>query len=338
MKKVLIAILNWNGKKFLEQFLPTVIDYSPEADILIIDNYSTDGSVEFLQKNFPEIRVKSLDKNYGFTGGYNKGLKGENYEYFIFLNNDVEVTPGWINPMLALMMENTNISAVQPKMLQFSNKRYFEYSGACGGHLDKLGYPFCRGRIFNIKEEDKNQYNLTQKIFWTCGAAMMVRSNVFFKAGGFDERFFAHMEEIDLCWRIQQMGYDIYNCPESVVYHVGGGTLASESIRKNYLNFRNSLFNLMKNYPGLKVSGIIFLRLILDGLASLYFLFKGNVKIIPAVILAHLSFYYNLPYLISYRIKKKRILSGYRTVWPDKNFSIVYWHFIRKKQSYSELP
>jgi GT2 family glycosyltransferase len=338
MKKVLIAILNWNGKKFLEKFLPSVQEFSPEADILVIDNHSHDGSVEYLKLHHPKIRVKTLDNNYGFTGGYNRGLTGEPYEYIIFLNNDVEVTPGWIKPMLALMTENPNIGAVQPKMLQFSNRNFFEYSGACGGHLDKLGYPFCKGRIFSITEEDKNQYKLAQKVFWTCGAAMMVRSEVFFKAGGFDERFFAHMEEIDLCWRMQQMGYDVYICPESFVYHVGGGTLASETIRKNYLNFRNSLFNLMKNYPGLKVVYIIFLRLILDGLASFYFLFKGNMKVIPAVLFAHFSFYINLPYLIPYRLKRKRILSGYRNVRPDKNFSIVYWHFIRKKQFYSELP
>lgn len=338
MKKILIAILNWNGKKFLEQFLPAIIEYSPEADILIIDNHSSDGSLEYLKNHHPYIRVKKLDKNYGFTGGYNKGLAGENYEYFIFLNNDVEVTPGWINPMLTLMMENPKIGAVQPKMLQYSNKNYFEYSGACGGHLDKLGYPFCKGRIFNVTEEDKNQYNHTRKIFWTCGAAMMIRSNIFFKAGGFDERFFAHMEEIDLCWRIQQMGYDIYNCPDSVIYHVGGGTLASGSIRKNFLNFRNSLFNLMKNYPGLKTIFIILQRLTLDGAASFYFLFKGNPNVLVAVLLAHFSFYFHLPRLIYYRMKRKQIIPGYRNIWPDKHYSVVYWHFIRKKQSYSELP
>jgi GT2 family glycosyltransferase len=338
MKNVLIAILNWNGKKFLEQFLPTVIEHSPEADILIIDNHSADSSVEYIQKNFPQIRVKTLDKNYGFTGGYNKGLEGETHQYFIFLNNDVEVTPGWIKPMLRMMEQNSKIGAVQPKMLQFTNKKFFEYSGACGGHLDKLGYPFCTGRIFSITEEDKDQYNTEEKIFWTCGAAMMVRSDAFFKAGCFDEHFFAHMEEIDLCWRIQQMGYDIYNCPASLIYHVGGGTLASGSIRKNFLNYRNSLFTLLKNYPGLKTIFIIFQRMALDGVASLYFLIKGNPNVMIAVLFAHFSFYFHLPRLILYRIKRERIIPGYRNIWPNKNYSVVYWHFIQKKQFYSELP
>ncbi|MCX8079818.1 MAG: glycosyltransferase family 2 protein [Bacteroidia bacterium] len=336
MKKILVAILNWNGKHYLEKFLPDIILRSEEADILIIDNASTDGSAGFVRDKFPNVKIKVLDKNYGFAGGYNKGLEGEDYPYYVLLNNDVEVSEGWLLPMVKWMEEHPQTGALQPKLLQYDRRSYFEYSGACGGHLDKWGFPFCRGRVFDTLEEDRGQYDEPGKIFWACGAAMMVRAEAFKKAGGFDDRFFAHMEEIDLCWRLRQMGYDIYNCSASVVYHVGGGTLKTQSVRKYYLNFRNSLYCLVKNHPK-NTWSIILIRLMLDGLASLYFLIKGNFKVMMGVLQAHAVFYIHLPALIKYRLNRKKILSSYMDVYPDYEGSIVLKYYFLRKNTYEQL-
>ena len=245
---VAIVILNFNGRNYLEKFLPSVIASTyPNKRIIVADNASSDDSIAFIQNNFPSVEIIALDKNYGFAGGYNEALSKIESDYYILLNSDVEVTPGWIEDMITLMEADKNIAACQPKILSFYNKNYFEHAGACGGWIDALGYAFARGRIFDICEEDKGQYNTNQKVFWATGAALCIRAKCFHEMGGFDAHLFAHMEEIDLCWRLQRKGYAVYCCPSSVVYHVGGGTLPKTNSRKTYLNFRNNLIILFKN-------------------------------------------------------------------------------------------
>ena len=247
MSKVTIALLNYNGKTHLENYLPSVVQHSVGHDIVVIDNGSTDGSIEFLKTNFPQVRTIAFTENYGFCGGYNKALKDLDTELVVLLNTDVQVSAGWIAPIAELMDNDSQIAAVQPKILDLKKQTHFEYAGAAGGYLDVLGYPFCRGRIFHTIEKDEQQYETTQDVFWASGAALFVRRSAYIKAGGLDEDFFAHMEEIDLCWRFWNLGYTVKACPQSTVYHLGGGTLDKSSPRKTYLNFRNGLSILIKN-------------------------------------------------------------------------------------------
>lgn len=303
MTKLAILILNWNGKHWLEKFLPNVITNSlaDGIEIIVADNGSDDDSVSFVKQNFAEVKILELGANYGYTGGYNRALIQIKAEYFLLLNSDIEVTHDWLTPLLKRMDENAGIGACQPKILSWHEKNMFEYAGASGGFIDYLGYPFCRGRIFDNIEEDKGQYNDATKIFWATGACLLVRADTFFKAGMLDEEFFAHMEEIDLCWRMQNLGYEIWVEPASVVYHVGGGTLHKSNPKKTFLNFRNNMALLYKNLPSNKLFSTIFKRLILDGLAGVNFLMKGQFADIIAIIKAHFAFYGMLPSL-----KRKR--------------------------------
>lgn len=249
MKKTAVVILNWNGRKFLKKFLPDVIKFSKkDAEVIVADNASTDDSVAVLKADFPEIRIIENKSNGGFAKGYNQALKLIDAEYYILLNSDIEVTENWINPVIELMESDKNIAACQPKIRSYHEKEKFEYAGAAGGFIDKFGYPFCRGRIFQSLEEDKGQYDDTVEIFWATGAALFIRAELYHKLGGMDDDFFAHMEEIDLCWRLKNEGYKIMYCPKSTVYHVGGGTLPTSSSWKTYLNFRNNFFLIYKNH------------------------------------------------------------------------------------------
>lgn len=290
--KVAVVILNWNGLKFLQQFLPTILQSTwPNLQVVVGDNGSTDGSVEFLNSKYAnEITVIKNSENFGYTGGYNRIVNQVDADYYILLNSDIEVTPNWIEPVIAIMEADKQIAAAAPKIKAFDRKNYFEHAGAAGGFIDKLGYPFCRGRLFYEVEEDKGQYDQSGEIFWASGAALFIRSRCWKEVGGFDERFFAHMEEIDLCWRLKNMGYKIMYCAESTVYHVGGGTLDTENPFKTYLNFRNNLWLIKKNMPVMQSSWVIGLRFWLDLLALFRFLGEGKCKDAWAVSKAHQSF------------------------------------------------
>jgi GT2 family glycosyltransferase len=290
--KVAVVILNWNGKYYLERFLPSVYNSSyPNLTFVIGDNASTDDSVEFIKKTYPKITLIQNDKNYGFAGGYNRILAQVEADYFIILNSDVEVSPNWIEPIIQAMESDSKVVAAQPKILSSLNPDQFEYAGAAGGFIDKYGYPFCRGRIFENLEVDLGQYNDPKSIFWASGAALFIKSKIWKESGGFDEDFFAHMEEIDLCWRLKRMGYTIKYYPFSEVFHVGGGALSKENPFKTYLNFRNNLMMLQKNLPSQQVYLRLFLRLWLDLFALLRFYLKGQFKDAFAVHRAHGYFF-----------------------------------------------
>ena len=290
LNKVAIVILNWNGKRLLEKYLPTVVKYSPEYNVVVADNGSTDDSVEFVQTQFKTVQIIRLDKNYGFTGGYNRALQQIDAEYFVLLNDDVRVTKGWINPVIKLMERDTSIAVCQPKLLSDANPKKFEYAGAAGGYIDYLGYPFCAGRIFEHVETDTGQYDSAREIFWATGAAMFVRSKVFNELGGLDEEFFAHMEEIDFCWRAKNAGYKVMYCPDSVVYHLGGGTLNKISPRKTFLNFRNNLLLLYKNLPEKQLKQVLRKRKYLDLLAAIVFRITSSKGEYQAVLQARKEF------------------------------------------------
>lgn len=287
--KTATVILNWNGKKYLEMFLGTLKSYTDSriSEIIIADNGSTDGSVEWMETMHPEIRVIKLDRNYGFTGGYNRALAQIDAEYFILLNSDVEVTPEWLEHMLDFMESHHECAAVMPKVKSYTDRNRFEYAGACGGFIDILGYPFCRGRILSNIEYDHGQYDNAREVFWASGVCLMIRSELYRSAGGLEESFFAHMEEIDLCWRLRNMGYSICIVPESVIYHVGGGTLPNNSPHKLYLNYRNNLLMMYRNLPAGKKGFIIFIRKCLDGLSALVYLIQGHRDFFDSVIKAH---------------------------------------------------
>lgn len=291
MSKLAIVILNWNGKKWLEKFLPNVVEHSQNAEVYVIDNGSTDDSNDFLQTNFPSVKIIKNDKNYGFAGGYNEGLKKIDAEIYCLLNSDVEVTENWTQPILELFSSDENITAIQPKVLSYNQKTHFEFAGAAGGFIDNLGYPYCRGRVFDKLEVDKGQYDDETEIFWASGCAMFIRSKDFWNQNGFDERFFAHQEEIDLCWRLINSGKKIYYTGKSTVYHVGGGTLSKQSPQKTYLNFRNNLSMMLKNLPFPKLLWLIFIRLCLDGIAGIRFGLKDGFPHLWAVARAHFGFY-----------------------------------------------
>ena len=304
-----VVILNYNGAEYLKKFLPVVRESSyPNKRIIVADNGSTDKSLEILRNDFPDVEVLDLKFNYGFAGGYNEALKQIDSDYFILLNSDVEVTKDWLEPLIELMEKDKTIGACQPKVRDYKNKPYFEYAGASGGWMDSLGYPFCRGRVFNHVEEDLGQYDSVDEIFWATGAAMVVRPKLFHQLEGFDKDHFAHLEEIDLCWRIRRAGYKIMAQPQSVVYHVGGGTLDYLSPRKTYLNFRNSLYTLLKNEPVRKLMWLLPLRFILDGLAGVLFLIERKFSHIGAILRAHFSFYRSIPKLLKKRKHYKELI------------------------------
>ncbi|WP_292008238.1 glycosyltransferase family 2 protein [Chryseobacterium sp.] len=320
-EKLAIVILNWNGKKWLEKFLPSVIQFSKEATIYIVDNSSTDDSIQYIQSNFPSVRIIKNDQNYGFAGGYNEGLKKIDAEYYCLLNSDVEVTENWIQPVIDLFEKDSHIATIQPKILSYSNKNHFEFAGAAGGLIDNLGYPYCRGRIFDDVEEDKGQYDDETEIFWASGCCFFIRSKDFWEQNGFDERFFAHQEEIDLCWRLKNNNRKVYYTGKSKIYHVGGGTLNKQNPQKTYLNIRNNLSMMLKNLPFPKLIWLIFFRLCLDGIAGIYFGFKNGFPHLWAVIRAHFGFYAQLPGTWKLR-QTHQIKDFYQTKW------LIFKHFL----------
>lgn len=335
--KIAVVILNWNGKKFLEKFLPFVIsNNSSDAQIIVADNASTDDSVSFLTTNYPQIKIIQNTVNGGFAKGYNDALKLVKAEYYVLLNSDVEVTPNWIDPIIKLMDSDKSIAACQPKIKDFNKKSYFEYAGAAGGFIDKYGYPFCRGRILETIEEDKAQYNDTREVFWASGACLFVRAEYYHQMEGFDEDFFAHMEEIDLCWRLKNYGYKIMYCADSTVYHVGGGTLNKTSPKKTFLNFRNNLILLCKNHPPDYFYLKLFIRFLLDGLAGLKFLLSGKFSHFLAVIKAHFSFYASFANTLRKRKELKTKIKQYTTTAVYLQ-SIIVDYYLRKLKTFSEI-
>lgn len=292
MNKVAVIILNWNGEKLLREYLPSVIETTDAsiADVIVADNGSTDASVELLRKEFPQVKLLEFSENYGFAEGYNRAIKETNYPYTVLLNSDVATTDGWINVLYDYMEANPNVGACQPKIRAYTNKTHFEYAGAAGGFIDRNGYPYCRGRIFDTVEEDKGQYDEVMPIFWATGAALMVRSQLYIDAGGLDKDFFAHMEEIDLCWRILLSGSEIMVVPQSVVYHLGGGSLPASNPRKTYLNFRNNLLMLHKNLPDETRGKTLLIRRLLDTVAWAKYMATFDFKNANAILKAHNDF------------------------------------------------
>ncbi|MEB3004380.1 glycosyltransferase family 2 protein [Capnocytophaga sp. G2] len=319
---IAVVILNWNGMHLLEQFLPSVVTYSKEADLYVIDNASTDESIAFLQKYYPQVRIIQNTHNYGYAKGYNEGLKHISADIYCLLNSDVQVTPHWLEAPMTIFGQQSQISILQPKIKSYRQKNLFEYAGAAGGYIDKYGYPYCRGRIFDAIEEDKGQYEDNKEIFWASGACFFIRKSVFDILQGFDEDFFAHQEEIDLCWRAQNKGYKVYYTSQSQVYHLGGATLNEGSPKKIYLNFRNSLFMLLKNLPKGKWFSVIFLRMILDGIAGIRFFLQGKISNTWAIIRAHVSFYRYFCHF--YHKRENPSLENYYSI-----SSVVYQHFIK---------
>ncbi len=331
MSQVAVVILNYNGKELLKKFLPAVTTYSPGARVIVADNHSSDGSVEFLQKTYPEIETIQIHDNLGFCGGYNFALKQIQSEYYVLLNSDVEVTQGWLTPIVKLMEEDSSVGAVQPKILSYNQRDKFEYAGAAGGFIDWLGFPFCRGRIFETVEEDRQQYNDTLSIFWATGACLAVRSSLFHSLGGLDEKFFAHMEEIDFCWRLHRFGYKVMYCGNSQVYHVGGATLSQRNPQKTYYNFRNGLQMLIKNLPRLQLMARLPVRVVLDWVASIKFLIEGQPNDFLAVARAHGYVMVRFVSLLKTRQKGSHApMSIYKR-------SIVFDYFVLGKRKFGDL-
>tara|TARA_B100000902_G_C27286715_1_gene904835 strand:- start:200 stop:1216 length:1017 start_codon:yes stop_codon:yes gene_type:complete len=329
-----VVILNWNGIKWIQKFLPTIIEKSNEANIYIADNASNDESVDFVNNNYPSVKIIQNSSNEGYAKGYNDALKKLDEKYYILINSDIEVTDNWINPIINLMKQDTSIAACQPKILDYTNRDNFEYAGASGGYIDNLGYPYCRGRIFSDLEKDVNQYDDIKEVFWASGACLFIRAESFKDVNGFDNDFFAHQEEIDLCWRFKNNGFKVMVNPKSTVFHVGGGTLKSASPFKTYLNFRNNLFMLFKNLPFLKLLVTLLLRLPLDGIAALTFIKKDKgILHVLSVLRAHLVFYVSIPLLF---IKRVRINQKDNLVGKS-NFSILYKYYIMGIKKFSEL-
>jgi GT2 family glycosyltransferase len=330
--KTAIVILNWNGRNLLEKFLPSIVRFSSlkGVNIYLADNASTDESISFIEKNYPEIKIVKNKSNGGYAKGYNDALKHIDADIYALVNSDIEVTENWLNPIISLFENEPKTAIIQPKILDYKQKQLFEYAGAAGGFIDKFGYPYCRGRIFSSLEKDENQYNDTNPIFWASGACFFIRSSVFQELNGFDEDYFAHQEEIDLCWRAKNLNKEIKYVGSSTVYHVGGATLKEESPRKSFLNFRNSLFSLVKNLPKNKILPILFIRLILDGIAGVKFLFEFRPVHTLAIIRAHFSFYYYLP-----RMYKKRGSIQKASYFNIK--SIVWSYFIVGVKKYKDL-
>lgn len=337
MQKVVVVILNWNGENFLKKFLPSVTSNTIESgvEVVVADNGSNDNSIAFLESNYPNIRVIKFDKNHGFATGYNLALKQIEAEYYVLLNSDIDVPQGWLSPLVQFMDNNPGAGACMPKIMDYNNPNSFEYAGAAGGFVDFLGYPYCRGRILSNIEVDKGQYDNPIEIFWASGACLFIRSKVYWEAGGLDDDFFAHMEEIDLCWRVKNLGYSIWCLPISKVYHVGGGTLPNNNPRKLYYNYRNSLYMLTKNLPKRRLVIVLFLRLILDGLSALAYLFKGNFGFFKAVFKAHCTFWSSIGNLRKKRKAQKANVNSNNNVIPKRSILINF--FILKRKTFNAL-
>ena len=338
MDKVAIVILNWNGEKMLRKFLPSVIEHSPQAQVYVADNASTDGSMELLRTQFPMVRTIALDRNWGFAEGYNKALAQVDAEYYVLLNSDVEATPQWLDLLVDFMDNNKDVAACQPTLLSDAKRDMFEYAGANGGFIDRYGYPFCRGRIFDVVEQDEGQYDDICDVFWATGACLMIRSEDYWKAGGLDGRFFAHNEEIDLCWRLRLLGRRICCNPMSYVYHVGGGTLPKGNPRKTFLNFRNNLTMLYKNLPQEELRKVMRVRWLLDYVAAWQTLvFKGHVGDFVAIYKARRAF---KKWRHEFDADRERIHStAVNPHIPERrNFSIVWQYYVKKHKTFAELP
>lgn len=328
--KVKIVILNWNGRAHLERFLPSVVAHSKGASIVVADNGSNDDSVSFVRKHYPQVELLLLDRNYGFAEGYNRALSQIEADCYVLLNSDVEVEEGWLDPLVAGLEADERIAALAPKILAYERRSDFEYAGAAGGFLDCFGYPFCRGRILDTIEKDHGQYDTAREVFWASGACMVVRADLFHKLGGFDGDFFAHMEEIDLCWRMQLAGYRVMVEPHSRVFHLGGGTLPNNSARKLYLNYRNNLSMLFKNLSRRSLLPVLFTRMVLDGLSALVFLLQRRPDFFKVVFRAHMDFYHALGKL---RIKR-RLIQQNRVASASSNIykgSIILRHALGKR-------
>lgn len=326
-----VVILNWNGVDLLAKFLPSVIAFSKEATIYVADNASTDTSLDFLSRNFPNVKIIKNKENGGYAKGYNDALSYLTEDLFVLLNSDVEVSKNWLTPVITQFKSNKNLVAAQPKILDYKNKAYFEYAGAAGGFLDKYGYPFCRGRIFDTLEKDEGQYNDILPIFWATGACLFITNKSFKEQNGFDESLFAHQEEIDLCWRLQKNGGEINYIGTSDVYHVGGATLSSSNPKKTYFNFRNSLLIMLKNIDGPSVFTTLLIRMILDGVAAFRFLSKGDFGHFGAIFKAHVMFYSMAP-----SFYKKRTNSSGKFQY-NKVGSIVWQYFVKNRRIFKEL-
>jgi len=336
--KTAVVILNWNGEKYLNQFLPILLEHTqmPDVELIVADNASTDSSLSLLAGKFPTVRTIVFDRNYGFAGGYNKALAQIDAEYYVLLNSDVEVTENWLTSMLEYMEQNKEVAACQPKIRSFCNRTYFEHAGASGGFIDYLGFPFCRGRVIGKVEEDKGQFDTVIDVFWATGACLLIRSEVFHKVGGLDDAFFAHMEEIDICWRMNSRGYRIVCLPQSTVYHVGGGTLHVEHPYKTYLNFRNNLLMLYKNLPQKSVKKILFWRSMIDYAAAFQLFITGKPKNARSVIRARKDFKTMLPDFENKR--KENILYATRTDYPEMlKKSIVFEYYFKRNRTYNQL-
>jgi GT2 family glycosyltransferase len=328
---VAVVVLNWNGKKLLQQFLPSVIRHSKEGTVYVADNASTDGSISLISEKFPMVKIIQNGSNGGYAKGYNDALKNLSEDIFVLLNSDVEVTENWLVPVLSEFKNDAKLVAAQPKILDYKNKDYFEYAGAAGGFIDRYGYPFCRGRIFDTLEKDEGQFDDIKEIFWATGACLFIKKSAFKEVNGFDEDFFAHQEEIDLCWRLQSKGGIIKYVGASSVFHIGGATLAAANSKKTFYNFRNTLFVLVKNVHGSQLWLIIFTRLVLDGIAGIQFLLQGKPKHLLAIIKAHLSFYSLLPKMINKRELREGKLNYYFVS------SVVWKYFFRKEKTFQDF-
>ncbi len=330
LNKTAVVILNWNGAKLLQQFLPSIIQFSENGTIYVADNASTDTSIEVLKNKFPSVKIIENTGNFGFAKGYNEALKFVEEPYFALVNSDIEVTENWLQPIEFIFDNEPKTAIIQPKLLDFKKKTHFEYAGAAGGFIDKFGYPFCKGRIFDTLEKDLGQYNQETEVFWATGACFFIRKEVYRTLQGFDDEFFAHQEEIDLCWRANNLGFKAKYCPNSVVYHVGGATLNEANPKKTFLNFRNSLLMLTKNLPKEKLFPIIFARLCLDGIAGIQFIFQGKFKHTWAILQAHFHFYH----LISRYLKKRNAFQKTNYFYTK---SIVWCYFVQKKKTFERL-
>ena len=334
-KDISVVILNWNGSAMLQRFLPSVIRYSEEAEIIVADNGSTDHSIDILREKFPSVRILPFRENYGFAEGYNRAIQQIETPYVLLLNDDVEVTPHWLQPLLAFMNHHPEVAACQPKILSETQRELFEYAGACGGFIDHLGYPYCRGRIFNHVEKDRGQYDHVCPIFWATGAALLVRTDVYRKEGGLDKRFFAHMEEIDFCWRLRSRNYGIYCIPQSTVYHVGGGTLPKSHPRKTFLNFRNNLLMLYKNLPEERLNFTLRIRYLLDLIAALKMLLSGQAKESMAIVKALRTFFkirHDFDRQREENLQKQQL----KDIPEMRNESLLVAFYLKKKKKFED--
>jgi GT2 family glycosyltransferase len=335
MSRTAVVILNYNGEKLLPTFLPSVVQHSPQVEIIVADNASTDESVSIVRRSFPGIRLILLDKNYGFCGGYNRALEQVDADYCVLLNSDIEVTPGWLDPITELMDKDPNVASVQPKILSYTERNKFEHAGAAGGYIDSLGYPFCRGRIFDHVEEDHGQYNDEREIFWSSGACMVIRSNIFKSLNGFDEDFFAHMEEIDLCWKLHRRNLKVVYCGKSSVFHVGAGTLGYGSPRKIYLNFRNGLSLIYKHLDPAELIYKLPLRIFLDWVAALRFAIGSDTRNAVAILNAHRDFFANIERDKRKRKEVRKDNPGYSQTGIMKG-SVVFNFYVLGKKTFPQ--